>query len=62
MAQTLGDDGWQSIAEHFSKEMDSAKLMILVEQLSYALDWERKQKHQWAAASKGNDSRFFPGD
>jgi hypothetical protein len=53
MAQTLGNDGWQSIAEQVSKEMDSAKLMILVEQLSYALDGERKQKHQLAATSKG---------
>jgi hypothetical protein len=61
MAHTLGDEGWQSIAEHASKEMDSAKLMILVERLCCALNDERKQGSQSAATSKGNDSRFVPG-
>jgi hypothetical protein len=62
MAHTLGDEGWQSIAEHASKEMDSAKLMILIEKLCYALDGERKRKYQLAAPSKGNESRSFLGD
>ncbi|HXM60807.1 MAG TPA: hypothetical protein VN950_08095 [Terriglobales bacterium] len=62
MAHTLGDEGWQSIAEHASKEMDSAKLMILVEKLCYALDGERKKKSQLAATSKRTKARFFPGN
>jgi hypothetical protein len=60
MAHPLGEEGWQSIAEHASKEMDSAKLMILVEKLCHALDSERKEKSRLAATSKGNESGFFP--
>jgi hypothetical protein len=33
MAQHLGDGDWQSIAEQATKEMDPAKLRILVEKL-----------------------------
>jgi hypothetical protein len=62
MANTLVVEGWQSIAEHASKEMDSAKLMILVEKLCYALDGERKQKSQLAATSKQNEQKPFPCD
>lgn len=62
MAHTLKDEGWQSIAERASKEMDSAKLMILVEKLCYALDGERTRRYQLTATSKGNESRLFPGD
>jgi len=62
MTHTLKDEGWQSIAERASKEMDSAKLMILVEKLCYALDGERARRYQLTATSKGNESRFFPGD
>lgn len=62
MAHTLKDEGWQCIAERASKEMDSAKLMILVEKLCYALDGERTRRYQLAATSKGNESRSFPGD
>ena len=62
MTHTLKDEGWQSIAERASKEMDSAKLMILVEKLCYALDGERARRYQLTATSKGNESRSFPGD
>jgi hypothetical protein len=60
MAHTLGDEGWQSIAEHASREINTAKLMILVEKLCYALDSERKHKSQLAATSKESESISFP--
>jgi hypothetical protein len=60
MTHRLGDEGWQSIAEHASREMDSAKLMILVEKLCYALDGNRKQKSQLGATLKGSEPRHFP--
>jgi hypothetical protein len=45
-----------------SKEMDRAKLMILVERLCCALEGERRQKAQLAATLQGNDPRSFPGN
>ncbi len=41
MAPKLTDPEWYSIAEQASKEMDSAKLTILVAQLCSALDAKR---------------------
>jgi hypothetical protein len=38
MAPLVTDQKWYSIAEQASKEMDSAKLTILVDQLCSALD------------------------
>ncbi len=38
------DGDWRSIAEQASKEMDSAKLTILVAQLCSALEGGRKKK------------------
>jgi hypothetical protein len=38
MAPQVTDQKWYSIAEQASKEMDSAKLTILVDQLCSALD------------------------
>ena len=42
MARHARDQEWYSIAEQLSKEMDSAKLMILVDQLCSALDEREK--------------------
>ena len=62
MSRTLENGGWTSIAEQASKEMDSAKLVILVEKLCHAIDVERKQKSQLATISKGNEARNLPGN
>lgn len=45
MAPQITDQKWYSIAEQASKEMDSAKLMVLVAQLCSALD-ERDRGQQ----------------
>jgi hypothetical protein len=42
MTPHLGDGDWQSIAEQASKEMDPAKLTILVEKLCHALEGKRR--------------------
>jgi hypothetical protein len=42
MASKIKDPEWYSIAEQASREMDSVKLMFLVEQLCSALDEYRK--------------------
>ena len=63
MSRILESGSWTSIAEQASREMDSAKLMILVEKLCYALDGERrKQKPQLATISKENEPRYLSGD
>ena len=62
MSRILESGGWTPIAEQASKEMDSAKLLILVEKLCHALDGERKQKPQLATVSKESGPRFFSGD
>ena len=61
MAPHFGVGDWRSIAEQ-SKEMDRAKLMILVERLCCALEGERRQKSQLAATLQGNDPRSFLGN
>ena len=61
MVPHLGDGDWRSIAEQTSKEMDPAKLMILVEKLCCALDGERREKSPLAATSR-NEPRSFLGD
>jgi hypothetical protein len=35
---------WRELAEQTSKEMDSAKLMVLVAKLCQAIDGERQEK------------------
>jgi hypothetical protein len=62
MTPHLGDEDWRSIAEQTSKEMDSAKLTILVEKLCRALEGERREKSQLAAAFGGNEPRSFLAD
>ncbi len=62
MAEQLGDEDWRSIAEQASKEMDPAKLMILVEKLCCALRDERKNKSQLAGTSRRNEPRSFLTD
>ncbi len=42
MAPQPRDQEWRLIAEQVSKEMDSAKLMILIERLCGALDEHHK--------------------
>jgi hypothetical protein len=46
MAPHLEEENWLNIAERASKEMDSAKLMILVGKLCRALDGEREKGSQ----------------
>jgi hypothetical protein len=53
MTPHLGDGDWQSIAEQASKEMDPAKLMILIEKLCCALEGERRIKSKSAPTSQG---------
>jgi hypothetical protein len=48
MAPQITDQKWYSIAEQASKEMDSAKLAVLVAQLCSALD-ERGKPPTFAA-------------
>jgi hypothetical protein len=62
MAPHLGDGDWQSIAEQASKEMDPAKLTILVEKLCRALDGERKHKSRLAKTSRENEPISFLSD
>jgi hypothetical protein len=51
MAQQLGNRDWRSIAQQASKEMEPAKLMILVRKLCCALEGERREK------SAGSDTQ-----
>jgi len=62
MAPHLGDGDWQSIAEQATKEMDPAKLRILVEKLCHALEGKRRETSQFAATYTGNEPGSFPGD
>jgi hypothetical protein len=62
MSRTLENRGWTSVAEQASKEMDSAKLLILVEKLCDALDVERKQKSHLATIPRGNEPRYLSRD
>ena len=52
MTPHFGDGDWQSIAAQATREMDPAKLMILVEKLCCALEGERREKSQLAPTSK----------
>ena len=62
MAPHFGDGDWQSIAEQASKEMDPAKLTILVEKLCRALEGKRRETSQFAATYTENEPGSFPGD
>jgi hypothetical protein len=53
MAPHLGDEDWRSVAEQVTKEMDPAKLTILIAKLCQALDGERKENSSVAAPSSG---------
>jgi hypothetical protein len=55
------DGGWRSIADQACNEVDPEKLMILPRSFA-ALESNRKQKSQSAAASRGNGPGSFPGD
>jgi hypothetical protein len=43
MARYFGNGNWQPIAEQASKEMDPAKLTILIEKLCCALEGEERE-------------------
>ena len=53
MAPYFENRNWQPIAEQASKEMDPAKLAILIEKLCGALEGERSEKSQWTATCLG---------
>ena len=61
MAQHPEDGDWRFIAEQVSKEMDSAKLTILVAKLCRALDGERTEKPQ-SQRHPANELRSFLAD
>jgi hypothetical protein len=44
MAPQFGNRDWRSIAHQVSKEMEPAKLMVLVGELCCALEDERREK------------------
>ena len=46
MTPHLGDKDWRAIAEKASKELDPAKLAVLIAQLCDSLD-ERNARPQW---------------
>jgi len=62
MAPHLGDGDWQSIAEQASKEMDSAKLTILIEKLCRALESKPEGRLSLQRQSTGNEPGSFPSD
>jgi hypothetical protein len=62
VSHTIASGDWVSIAEQASKEMDSAKLLILVEKLCSALEGERQLKPQLAVISQANYPRSVAGD
>jgi hypothetical protein len=62
MVPHLGDGDWRSFAEQASKEMDSARLSILIEKLCCALDGERKQKFRLVETPRENEPGSFLGD
>jgi hypothetical protein len=53
MAPHFGDGDWRYIAEQASKEMDPAKLMILVAKLCRALSDEREGLQRYAGDEPG---------
>ncbi len=59
MVQHVGDGDWRSLAEQASKEMDPAKLTILVEKLCCALGGERREKSRLAETSRENEPSSF---
>jgi len=62
MAQQPLYEDWRSIAEQAGKEMDSAKLMILIEKLCCSLDGERREKSRLTANSTRMDPEPSPGN
>jgi hypothetical protein len=61
MAPYIEDGDWRPIAEQVSKEMDSAKLMIIVAKLCRALDGKHKGKSQLQKSPR-NEPGAFPAD
>ena len=57
MAPYFGNGNWQPIAEQASKEMDPAKLTILIEKLCRALEGERREKSRLTADCPGAEPR-----
>jgi hypothetical protein len=57
MTPHLGDKDWRAIAEKASKEMDPAKLAVLIAQLCDSLD-ERNAKPPW----QRNETRAIPAN
>jgi hypothetical protein len=62
MSPNLGAEGWRSIAQQASNEMDPAKLMILVAKLCRALDGVRGKKSSLRPTSTGIEPGSFPRD
>jgi hypothetical protein len=62
MTPHLGDEDWRSVAERASKEMDPAKLTMLIAELCRALDGERKERVSLAPPpSTATGIRLCPG-
>jgi hypothetical protein len=58
MAPNLGEADWRPIAEQPSKEVDPAKLMILIGKLCRALEVERREKSRMAKIQWDRVSAF----
>jgi hypothetical protein len=58
MAPHLGEADWRPIAEQASKQVDPAKLMILIGKLCRALEVERRQKSRMAVIQWERVSAF----
>jgi hypothetical protein len=62
MAPHLGNEDWRSLAEQASKEMDPARLTMLVEKLCCALEGERSEKSRLAETPTRNEPSSFRSD
>ena len=59
MAPHLREGDWRPIAEQASKEVDPAKLMILIGKLCCALEAERREKPRMAVTQWERVSAFL---
>jgi hypothetical protein len=62
MAPHLGNEDWRSLAEQASKEMDPARLTMLVEKLCCELEGDRRDKSRSADTPRGSEPSSFRSD
>ncbi len=54
MAPTVQTSEWKTLAEQASQEMDSDKLMVLVQRLCASLDEKSQRKSPWFLIPENN--------